>query len=217
MASFVEHLLASVPAWAAYLIVFSLPFLEASIFLGFVFPGETALVFGGVLASRGQVSLLAMVLLAILGAVAGDGIGYAVGRRYGTSLQLSRLGQVVGPERWQITEDFLQRRGGPAVFLGRFTALLRALVPGAAGMARLSYPTFAIWNLLGGGAWASACVIGGWAVGDVIGKYLSNAGYVVVGLVIVALVVVLVRHRRTAARAGTTRAETARAEDESPG
>jgi membrane-associated protein len=198
MASFVENLLASVPAWAAYLIVFSLPFLEASIFLGFVFPGETALVFGGVLASRGQVSLLAMVLLAILGAVAGDGIGYAVGRRYGTSLQLSRLGQVVGAARWQITEDFLQRRGGPAVFLGRFTALLRALVPGAAGMARLSYPTFAIWNLLGGSAWASACVLGGWAVGDVVGKYLSDAGYVVVGLVIAALVVVLIRHRRTA-------------------
>jgi membrane-associated protein len=195
MAAFVQDLLATVPAWAAYLIVFSLPFLEASIFLGFVFPGETALVFGGVLASQGHVSLLAVILLAILGAVTGDGIGYAVGRRYGSSLQVSRLGRVVGPERWQTTEDFLQRHGGPSVFLGRFTALLRALVPGAAGMARLSYPTFAIWNLLGGTAWASACVLGGWAVGDVIGQYLSGAGYVIVGLVAVAVVLYVVRSR----------------------
>jgi membrane-associated protein len=195
MAHFVEQVLSSVPAWATYLIVFGLPFLEASIFLGFVFPGETALVFGGVLASRGQVSLLAVVLLAILGAVVGDAIGYAVGRRYGITLQLSRLGQVVGPDRWQTTEDFLQRRGGPAVFLGRFTALLRALVPGAAGMARLPYSTFAIWNLLGGTVWASACVLGGWAVGDVVGTYLSDAGYVIVGLMIAAAVLYVVHHR----------------------
>ena len=62
-------------------------------------------------------------------------------------------------------------------------------------MARLSYPTFAIWNLLGGTAWASACVLGGWAVGDVIGQYLSDAGYVIVGLVVVAVVLYVIRSR----------------------
>jgi membrane-associated protein len=186
MASIVQDLLTSVPAWVVYLFVFLLPFLEASVLLGFVFPGETALVFGGVLASQGQANLGALLLLAILGAVAGDAIGYAVGRHFGTAIQLSRLGQIVGPVRWKITEDFLHRRGGPAVFLGRFTALLRALVPGVAGMAGLHYRTFAIWNVLGGATWASACVIGGWAVGDVIGTYLSDAGYVLIGLVVVA-------------------------------
>jgi len=196
MASFIQHLLTSVPAWAAYLLVFLLPFLEASILLGFVFPGETALVFGGVLAAQGHISLVSVLLLAILGAVTGDAIGYAIGRRYGSALQLSRLGQIVGPVRWRITEDFLQRRGGPAVFLGRFTALLRALVPGAAGMARLPYRTFALWNMVGGAIWASLCVLGGWAVGDVIDKYLSGAGYVVIGLVAVAAVVVYVLHHR---------------------
>jgi undecaprenyl-diphosphatase len=202
MASFVQNVLTSVPAWVAYLIVFLLPFLEASILLGFVIPGETALVFGGVLASQGHISLVAVLLLAILGAVAGDGIGYAVGRRYGRALQQSRLGRVVGAARWTLTEDFLQRRGGPAVFFGRFTALLRALVPGAAGMARLPYRTFAIWNLCGGALWASACVIGGFAVGDVIGNYLSNAGYVIVGVVVVAVVLLVVRSRRATASTG---------------
>jgi membrane-associated protein len=200
MASFVQDLLSSVPTSLVYVIVFALPFLEASIFLGFVFPGETALIFGGVLAGRGQVSLTVVLLLGIVGAISGDTIGYTVGRRYGSNLQVSRLGRVVGADRWQLTEDFLHRRGAPAVFFGRFTAILRALVPGAAGMARLPYPTFALWNVLGGTLWASVCVLGGYVLGDVFGKYLSDLSYLVVGLAVVAVVVYLIRHRRKAPR-----------------
>ena len=196
MGTFVQDVLSSVPHWVVYVTVFALPFLEASVFLGFVFPGETALVFGGVLAGQGKVSLTVVLLLAIAGAVTGDAVGFAVGRRYGSGLQQSRLGQKVGDERWRTTEDFLQRRGGPAVFFGRFTALLRAMVPSAAGMAGLPFRTFALWNVAGGALWAGACVLGGYVVGDVIGRYLSQAGYVLVGLLLVVLVVHLVRKRR---------------------
>ncbi len=196
MASFVQDVLTSVPSWVVYLTVFALPFLEASVLLGFVFPGETALVLGGVLAGQGRVSVALVLLLAVLGAISGDAVGYAVGRRYGTGLQQTRLGQKVGDERWRTTEDFLQRRGGPAVFLGRFTALLRALVPGAAGMAGLPYRTFFLWNAVGGAVWASACVLGGYVVGDVIGRYISTAGYVLVGVVVLVAAVHVVRSRR---------------------
>ena len=169
------------PNWVLYLTVFLLPFLEASVFLGFVFPGETALVFGGVLASQGRVSLTTVLLLAIAGAITGDAIGYAVGRRYGAGLQASRLGQRIGDDRWDVTERFLHRRGGTAVFFGRWTALLRAMVPGAAGMAQLPYRTFALYNVLGGTLWAVACVLGGYLVGDVIGRFVSGFGYVIAG------------------------------------
>lgn len=191
-----QDALTSVPAWVVYLAVFALPFLEASVLLGFVFPGETALVVGGVLAGQHRVGLLGVLGLAILGAVTGDAVGFAVGRRYGSGLQASRLGRLVGADRWRTTEQFLQRRGGTAVFFGRFTALLRALVPGAAGMAGLPYRTFLLYNALGGVAWASACVLGGYVVGDVIGRYLSNAGYVLVGLAVLAVAVHVVRRRR---------------------
>lgn len=196
MNGIVESALTGVPVWVVYLVVFALPFLEASVFLGFVIPGETALVFGGVLAGRGSVSLPVVLALAVVGAITGDGVGYAVGRRFGPGLQGSRLGQVVGDDRWRLTEDFLQRRGGPAVFLGRWTALLRALVPSAAGMSRLPYRTFALWNAVGGSVWAAACVLGGYLVGDAIASYLAQAGYVLVGLVAVLVVVHLVRSRR---------------------
>ena len=203
MATFVQDVLTGVPTWVVYVTVFALPFLEASVLLGFVFPGETALVFGGVLAGQHRVNLVLVLVLAVLGAITGDAVGYAVGRRYGTGLQATRLGQVVGQDRWRTTEEFLQRRGGPAVFLGRFTALLRALVPGAAGMAGLPYRTFFVWNAIGGATWASACVLGGYVVGDVISRYISSAGYVLIGLVVVAVAVHLIRRRRHRDPAGT--------------
>lgn len=208
MTAWIEGALTSVPTWIVYLTVFLLPFLEASIFLGFVIPGETALVFGGVLAAgkiHGQQadhpSLVIVLVLAILGAILGDAVGYGVGRRYGTGLQASRLGKKVGEARWQLTEAFLLKRGGPAVFFGRFTAVLRALVPGAAGMAKLSYKTFALWNMVGGALWATACVLGGYAAGAVVGKYLSNLGYVIIGVVVVVVVGHVVRSRRSKQRA----------------
>ena len=190
-----------VPSWVLYAAVFGLPFLEASLFLGFVFPGETALVLGGVAASQGRLSLPLAIGLAVVGAIAGDAVGYGIGRRFGPTLQRSRLGQVVGQPRWTATEQFLRRRGGPAVFLGRFTALLRALVPSAAGMARLPYRTFAIWNALGGTVWATTFVLVGYLAGESYTKiehYLGRGALVLTGLIVVVLVVVHFVHKRRA-------------------
>jgi undecaprenyl-diphosphatase len=197
---FVENVLTDVPTWAVYLAVFALPFLEASVFLGFVFPGETALVLGGVLASQGRVNVVGVVVVAVVGAISGDAVGYFVGRRFGPGLQSSRLGQLVGDKRWQASEQFLNRRGGPAVFVGRFTALLRALVPSAAGMAKLPYKTFAIWNALGGTAWATGFVLAGYLAGESYRKvesYLGRGALALTALVVLALIAVhVVRKRR---------------------
>lgn len=199
MGSWVEGVLSGVPTWVIYVTVFALPFAEASVFLGFVIPGETALIVGGVLASQGRVSLAVVLGLAVAGAITGDAVGYAVGRRYGRGLQTTRLGRKVGQSRWETTESFLRRRGAPAVFFGRWTAVLRAMVPSAAGMAHLPYGTFALWNALGGSVWAVTCVVGGYLAGDVIGTVISNVGYVLVAVVVLLVVVHVVRSRRAAA------------------
>lgn len=207
MTAWLDSVLTSVPSWLIYVAVFAFPFLEASVFLGFVFPGETALVLGGVLASQGRVSVVGLIVVAILGAITGDAVGYAVGRRFGPGLQSSRLGQLVGDKRWQASERFLRRRGGPAVFVGRFTALLRALVPSAAGMARLPYKTFAVWNALGGTAWATGFVLVGFLAGESykqVESYLGRGALVLTAVVVIGLVVVhLVRKRRASATEGS--------------
>ena len=205
MGTVVEDVLTGVPTWTLYLLVFVLPFVECSLFVGFVVPGETVLVLAGVLASgalpgSGPVSLALLCVLASLGAVLGDSVGYAVGRRYGPAVQDSRLGRAVGEPRWRAAEAYLRRRGGPAVFLGRFTALLRALVPSAAGMSGLPFRTFLLWNAVGGLVWANGCVLGGYAAGASYHRlegYLGRGALVLTSVVVVGLVAVhLVRRRR---------------------
>jgi undecaprenyl-diphosphatase len=201
--AFLDNVLTSVPTWVVYLAVFGFPFLEASVFLGFVFPGETALVLGGFLASQGRLSVGVVIALAIVGAITGDAVGYAVGRRFGPGLQSSRLGRVVGDKRWRSSEAFLLRRGGPAVFVGRFTAVLRALVPSAAGMAKLPYRTFALWNALGGSAWATGFVLVGYLAGESYKKVASYLGQgalaLTAAIIVLAVVVHFVRKRRASA------------------
>src|SRR6187549_185430 len=94
MSAIADHIL-TLPGWLALLVVFALPALESSAFVGFVFPGEVALVLGGVIASQGRVSLAAVLTAAIAGAVLGDSVGYAVGRRYGRRILDSTLGRFV--------------------------------------------------------------------------------------------------------------------------
>lgn len=200
----VQDVLVGVPAWTVYLLAFVLPFVECSLFVGFVFPGETALVLAGVLASgalagSGRLSVALLCVLASAGAIFGDSAGYAVGRRFGPALQRSRLGRAVGEPRWRSAEAFLRRRGGPAVFLGRFTALLRALVPSAAGMSHLPFRTFLVWNAVGGLIWANGSVLAGYLAGESyeqVEGYLGKGALALTALLLAALVVVHLARRR---------------------
>ncbi|MCU1672995.1 MAG: putative DedA/PAP2 family phospholipid acid phosphatase [Frankiales bacterium] len=162
---------------------------EAAAFVGLFLPGEAALLLGGVLASQGRVSLPVMIAVAVVAAIVGDSIGYEVGRRGGPALKRSRLGRVVGADRWAKGEAFLERRGGPAVFLGRWVGLLRALVPSLAGMGRMPYRRFLVWNALGGLLWASTVVLIGYAAGAQYKRVeqLFGRASLLVGLVTVVL------------------------------
>jgi membrane-associated protein len=180
--------------------VFLLPALESSVFLGFVFPGETAVVIGGVTAFYGRDPLWAVIAAAVAGAVVGDSIGYAVGARWGDSL-LGRIPpRLVKPAHVRQGKDLIQRLGGRAVFAGRFAAALRALVPGLCGVAGMRYRVFVLWNVLGGTVWATGFVLIGYLAGaswHTVEHWASVAGWVLVGVVAAAVAgLLLVRRRR---------------------
>ena len=201
MDGLVEHIL-HLPTWLALLIVFALPALEASTFLGFIFPGEIACLLGGVLAFESKLSLGYVIAAAILGAVLGDSVGYYVGARFG-DLLLSKLpSRFVKPEHVERTKELIRRFGGRAVFVGRFTAALRALVPGFAGVSQMRYRTFLLWNFVGGALWASAVVVAGYLAGNAwkqVNSTISIVSYCILGVVVVGLIAlwfVRRRHRR---------------------
>lgn len=156
----------ALPPWLALLVVFVLPALESSAFIGFVFPGEIALVLGGVLAYEGRVSLGAVLGAGIAGAILGDSIGYAVGRRYGRRLLDGTVGRFVKSGHLDRAETYLAERGGTAVFFGRFTAALRVMVPGLAGMSGLRYRTFLAYNVASGITWGVLSVMLGYLGGS---------------------------------------------------
>src|SRR6266536_429440 len=159
----VTETILSLHGWVALLVVFLLPALEASAFYGVLFPGEIAVILGGVLAFQHRVDLGAVTAV---GAVVGDTVGYLVGRRWGRRMLHGSLRRFVKAHHLDQAEAFLGRHGGKAVFFGRWTAALRALIPGLAGMSGVSYRTFAIWNVLGGGLWAATFVLVGFVAGE---------------------------------------------------
>jgi membrane protein DedA with SNARE-associated domain/membrane-associated phospholipid phosphatase len=162
----VAETILSLHGWVALLVVFLLPALEASAFVGVVFPGEIAVILGGVLAFQHRVELGAVLAVAVAGAIVGDTVGYLVGRRWGRRMLQGSLRRFIKDHHLDQAERFLGRHGGKAVFFGRWTAALRAMIPGLAGMSGVHYRTFAIWNVLGGGLWAATFVLVGYIAGE---------------------------------------------------
>jgi membrane-associated protein len=200
--------LLSLHGWQAYTLVGLLVFAEAAIMLGFVFPGETAAILGGVLASKGGVNLEAILAVVVVCAIAGDSVGYAVGERWGH--QLLQLGPLRKRQKGLDTAlEQLNRRGPVAVFVARFSAFLRAVVPGLAGMSSMHYRTFLAANAAGGLCWGVLYVLLGYFVGQSVEKATGIASDVVLGLILVVIVVLAVRHHRKAKEEIEGPAETA--------
>ncbi|HEX7104479.1 MAG TPA: DedA family protein [Acidothermaceae bacterium] len=203
MSGLVEHIL-RLPPWLALLIVFAMPALEASVFLGFIFPGEIACLLGGVLAFESKLQLWLVIVVAIAGAVIGDTVGYFVGARFGDVLLNKLPERIVKPEHVERTKELIRRFGGRAVFIGRFTAALRALVPGFAGVSRMRYRSFLVWNLAGGALWASGVVVAGYLAGNAwrkVNSTLSIVSYCILGVVVIGLAAMWIARRRRRRRA----------------
>jgi membrane-associated protein len=193
-------LLLQVPAPVVLALVGALVFGEAAVFLGFVLPGETAVLLGGFLASTGHVPVVVLGLVVVLAAITGDSVGYEVGRRFGPSmLRLRMFRRHTG--RVEKARAFLDGRGASAIFVGRFTAFLRAVTPGLAGLSGMRYRRFLAYNAAGGIVWGTGCVVLGYLAGSSYrsaAHYLGQGGAIAAAvLMVVALVVWWVgRHRR---------------------
>jgi membrane protein DedA with SNARE-associated domain len=196
-------MLASVATWLehfhgvpVYALCGALVFGEAAVLLGFVIPGETAALVGGALASLHEANVVMMLIVVVVCAIAGDFVGYEVGKYLGPWLIERRpLRDSLGVHK---AGRMIARFGGLAVFLGRWVALARALVPGLAGMSGMRYRTFLVYNAAGGVVWGSTFVFLGYAVGDKFQSVLATANtasYIAVA-VIAAVVIGYVVFRK---------------------
>lgn len=189
-----------VGAWL-YVISAFFAFAEAAFLLGVVFPGETALLVAGYYCHEHVLNLAVMIPVAVIAAIAGDSVGFEFGRHFGDRLKRSKAGRFIGDDRWFVADRFLHKHGGKAVFFGRMTALLRALVPSMAGMSDMHYPTFLKWNAAGGVLWGGGCIILGWTFASALHRveqYLTWAPLAVLALVVGGAVFLHFRRRHSA-------------------
>jgi membrane protein DedA with SNARE-associated domain len=164
---------------------------------GVPLPGETALIFFGVLASQGDYEIVWVIAVAAGAAIVGDSLGYwLIGRLGGRALfrrnrWLRRWADSVLPR----AEGIMQRHGGKTVFFGRFVAILRFTAAWLAGLGRMPWGIFVLWNGAGGIVWATAVGLvsyyGGKAAADAITHY---GIYAAVGVVVLVVLGWLVLH-----------------------
>jgi membrane protein DedA with SNARE-associated domain len=186
-----------------YLVVGLLVFAEDALFVGFVIPGETAAVLGGLAAHQGQVSLAGMIAVVVVAAIAGDSVGYEVGRHFGPRL-LANQRLMRHEAQIDKARGFLRDHGPSAVFLGRFVAFFRAVIPALSGLSRMPYPTFLRWNALGGLVWGVGFVLLGYIAGDAYKRVEQAVGaglaVAIAVIVIAAFVTWRIRKMRAEAR-----------------
>jgi undecaprenyl-diphosphatase len=188
--------LRALPPAPMLILAFLCPALEASTMLGVIFPGEIAILVAGAAAQVGTLSLWTVIPTSVAGAVIGDAVGFGVGRRYGDRLLQRLPDRLVKPDAVRATNELLRRRGPIVVLIGRMTALLRALVPGLAGMSGLSWWRFLPYNLLGGVLWATAVAILGYLAGaslEVVQERLGMVSNIALGMVVAAVLALWLR------------------------
>lgn len=166
--------------------------------MGVPLPGETTLVSAALYAgSTGQLSIEGIVIAAACGAIAGDSVGFWIGRAFGYPLVV-RHGRGVGltPERLKIGQYLFRRHGGKVVFFGRFIAILRTLAALLAGINGMAWRRFVIFNAAGGILWACAYGVGAYALGHSVTDWMNDAGRVAAAVAAALVVAAFLLARR---------------------
>lgn len=194
--------LAHLTAGGVYAVLFGLVFVESGLLVGFFLPGDTVLFAAGLLSAQpgSPLSVWVLAVGVAVAAVAGDGVGYWSGRRFGRPWVERRAGRLA--RHLPAAERFYDRWGWSAVVIARFIPWVRTFTPIVAGTARMSYARFASANAVGALLWAVGLVVlGHWAYSI---PWLRYAAYAVAGVAVLTSLVVSVAGPRWARRRGRT-------------
>ncbi|MFJ8896013.1 DedA family protein [Leifsonia sp. NPDC102414] len=182
----------------ALLGVCAIVFAETGLLVGFFLPGDTLLFFTGVLTLTGHIGepLWLVVVAVIVAAFLGDQLGYAIGRRGGPRVFERKESGFFSRASVERTQRFFDRFGGAAVTIARFVPVVRTFAPVAAGVGRMRWGLFTVFNIVGAAVWATAVILLGYGLGhipgvaDFVSTYLD---VILIGIVVVSVVPILVR------------------------
>jgi membrane-associated protein len=173
--------------WGGALLVCLIVFVETGFFVGFFLPGDSLLVTAGVFAAAGIVPLRWLLLPAMLCAIAGDQIGYWIGRGAGAALYRREESFFFRRSHLEAAHEFYEKYGGKTVILARFVPIVRTFCPPVAGAAQMFYFRYLVYDLFGGIFWVGSMVLGGYFLGRSVPNIGQRIHYVIAVVVFLSL------------------------------
>lgn len=170
---------------AGYIGLFSIIFAESGLFFGFFLPGDSLLFTAGFLASQDGLNIFLLIPLLFAGAVLGDNVGYAFGKHIGEKLFTKKESRFFKPAHVTKAHQFFLKYGKKAIFLARFMPIVRTFTPIVAGVAKMPYGDFFLYNIIGGAAWTTGILLSGYF----LGKTIPSADRYLLPIVIVIIII----------------------------
>lgn len=148
--------------------VAAIVFAESGLLIGFFLPGDSLLFTAGLLAGQGYFDITTLIVLCFAAAVLGDSVGYAFGHRVGRKLFARPDSRWFKQSHLLQAEQFYAKHGGKTIIMARFIPFVRTFAPIVAGMSKMHYPKFLVYNIVGGAVWAIGLPLLGWWLGEII-------------------------------------------------
>ena len=180
-----------------YLLLFVIVFCETGLVVTPVLPGDSLLFAVGALAALdgSPLHLELLVVLLCLAAIVGDGVNYAVGYRVGPRVFTSETSRLLNKQHLLRAQAFYEKYGGKTIILARFMPIIRTFAPFVAGIGKMRYPRFALFNVVGGIAWVCAFVLGGYFFGN-FPVVKQNFHYVILAIIVISLLPPVIEYAR---------------------
>jgi len=190
-----------------YLLLFGVVFCETGLVLTPFLPGDSLLFAVGALCSieGSPISLPLMGGLLLTAAVLGDACNYAIGHYLGPMVFTSERSRLLSRRHLLRTQEFYARHGGKTIFLARFVPIIRTFAPFIAGIGRMRYRHFALWNVSGAAVWVAGLVLAGYQFGQIplVKRNFETVILAIVAISLLPILVEFVRARRAAGVPGT--------------
>jgi membrane-associated protein len=148
-----------------YLLLFAVIFCETGLVVTPFLPGDSLLFGVGALAALLGWNLPGLLLLLTAAAVLGDAVNYAIGWRVGPRVFVSEKSRLFNKKHLLRAQAFYEKYGSKTIILARFVPIVRTFAPFVAGIGKMNYPRFALYNIVGAVAWVLICTLSGFFFG----------------------------------------------------
>jgi membrane-associated protein len=200
-----NELAGSMGGWL-YLLLFLIVFCETGLVVTPFLPGDSLLFAVGALAAIDGSPLHLPVIMALLciAAIAGDAVNYAIGYRVGPRVFSSETSRLLNKEHLLRTQTFYEKYGGKTIILARFMPIIRTFAPFVAGIGKMRYPRFAMYNVVGGLVWVASFTLAGFFFGNVP-VVKRNFHYVIVAIIILSVMPPIIEYLRARRESATAK------------